>query len=569
MSAPQHRDVVRQVDEQHPHLLRHNTFESCGEFCQRVLLQLPHDEEWGHVGKSAGEKGVTFPNGVRVSHDVIFSRRFHQQVDIINGAAGHPNPAGVTWSEIDPAEYRPGNHWTPQQPLFDSGAPGGDERRVATLARSWFCFMRGLQDWHGDVLQNYQWLLSTEGTEVFRVMLCVEGRDHITGGRPDVWRDAGVFIDAPWWDDRFREMLDLFGQTGRRGWLTIYGGRNQTPTGDSRRELNDRIVRLISENDRWPAVFGFEVANEYKVNRWTDAEVRDIGRDLRSKVPAGTLIALSSPEAAHGDPNATSEDMQAAMDMLYGGDGGGANCMTVHVNRDPRSRWASPFSYNNLMTHLPKINNEPRGQGASAGGDVSDPRLLVGDYAETSQAGWLMHVAHNAWGVWNGRIPSEWGLDHHHAVRDVWDQENQGPVSIGLREYRQSGVVIDFPDQPEPPDPEQPPDENGPRSALQPGDGLEPGQKLTSPDGRCTCDYQGDGNLVVYRDGHPIWATLTDGRAPGSVEMQHDGNLVMYDADSQPAWASNTSGHNGAMVQLQDDGNLVIYLDGQPIWSSL
>jgi hypothetical protein len=403
---------------------------------------MPPSEEWGHIAKSNGETGVTFPNGVRVSHDVIMSKVFHRQVDIIAAGGGHPAPGGTSWSEIPPHEYRPSNVWTPQQPLFDSHTPGGAEPTVSTLARSWFCFMRGLQDWKQNVLEDYAWLKSTEGTEVFRVMLAVEGRDHQHAGKPDVWRDAGVNIDAPWWNDRFVEMLELFGEHGTKGWLTLYGGRNQTPTWPLRAQFNDRIVSLITQHGLWGAVYGFEVANEFNVNRWTSDEVRQIGRDLRSKVPAGTLIALSSPALAHGDPDATSEQMLESMEELYGGDGAGANVMTIHVNRDQTSRWANPFSYNNLMPHLPKINNEPRGQGASAGGNTSVPSALVGDYVQTSQAAWIMHVGHNAWGVWNGRVPSEYNLDHHHTVRHVYDQENQEPISIGLRAYRQTGDVV-------------------------------------------------------------------------------------------------------------------------------
>lgn len=86
--------------------------------------------------------------------------------------------------------------------------------------------------------------------------------------------------------------------------------------------------------------------------------------------------------------------------------------------------------------------------------------------------------------------------------------------------------------------------------------------------------YQGDGNLVIYHDGKPVWASQTTGTEPGYVEMQHDGNFVMYDGDGNPIRHTNTAGHPGAMIQLQDDGNFVMYEDpkgphaGTPIWAS-
>lgn len=564
--APNHRRIVEQVNDEYPHLLRHNTYASCAEFEQRVLKRLPPNEEWGHVGKSSGEKGHTFPNDVRVSHDAIFSRKFNRQVDIIKGGGGHPAPGGVDWREIHPSEYRPSNVWTHQQPLFDSGTPGAGEQHVALLSRSWFCFMRALQDWHTEALACFEWLLDKEKNDNFRVMLAVEGIDHISGGRPDVWRDAGVFIDAPWWDDRFVEMLDLFGNSNKQGWLTVYGGRNQTPTPDSRRRFNDRIVRLCE--GRWDAVLGFEVANEYNVNRWTESEVREIGRDLRSKIPAGKLLALSSPDLAHGDAHATTEEILDSMERLYGGDGAGANCMTIHVNRDPNSPWADPFSYNALMPHLPKINNEPPGQGASAGGDVVDPATLVDHYVQTSKAGWLMHVPHNAWGVWNGRIPSEYSLSHHHRVRLIWEQQNQTAISRGLAEYRTEGSVV-VPGPVDPPGKDDG-DENDHGDKLMPGQSLMPGQRLVSPAGVCYMEYQHDGNLVVHNteEKRPVWASGTEGTSPGSAQMQTDGNFVIRVEDGTPIRATRTDGHPGAMIQLQDDGNFVMYFEGDPIWAS-
>ena len=44
--------------------------------------------------------------------------------------------------------------------------------------------------------------------------------------------------------------------------------------------------------------------------------------------------------------------------------------------------------------------------------------------------------------------------------------------------------------------------------------------------------------------------------------MQTDGNLVLYDTSGQPYWDSNTQGNPGAFLNVQDDGNLVVYRAG-------
>jgi len=59
---------------------------------------------------------------------------------------------------------------------------------------------------------------------------------------------------------------------------------------------------------------------------------------------------------------------------------------------------------------------------------------------------------------------------------------------------------------------------------------------------------QGDGNFVLYKwtDGEqaPIWASNTcgTGEGPFRLNMQGDGNLVVYDSNNAPTWASNTCG---------------------------
>lgn len=81
--------------------------------------------------------------------------------------------------------------------------------------------------------------------------------------------------------------------------------------------------------------------------------------------------------------------------------------------------------------------------------------------------------------------------------------------------------------------------------------------------------FQGDGNLVLYRqaDWIPLWSSKTNGSGADHCYMQGDGNLVIY-AGGTPKWASNTAGHPGASLTVQDDSNVVIYENGQARWST-
>ncbi|MEE1928538.1 hypothetical protein V1J52_10090 [Streptomyces sp. TRM 70351] len=89
---------------------------------------------------------------------------------------------------------------------------------------------------------------------------------------------------------------------------------------------------------------------------------------------------------------------------------------------------------------------------------------------------------------------------------------------------------------------------------------------LTSGNGRTLLRLQEDGNLVVYRDGRPVW------QAPGAwsrgdcLVFQDDGNFVLYDSGGTAVWHANTW-RRGNILSVQDDGNVVIYdVRGTPVW---
>jgi hypothetical protein len=81
------------------------------------------------------------------------------------------------------------------------------------------------------------------------------------------------------------------------------------------------------------------------------------------------------------------------------------------------------------------------------------------------------------------------------------------------------------------------------------------------------------------------WYATSDGSWPGGAGyhqnqwgtvgsdciayMQTDGNFVLYNHDlTSSAWSTSTYNHNGSFLDLQDDGNLVVYTSGSSaIWS--
>jgi peptidoglycan hydrolase-like protein with peptidoglycan-binding domain len=105
---------------------------------------------------------------------------------------------------------------------------------------------------------------------------------------------------------------------------------------------------------------------------------------------------------------------------------------------------------------------------------------------------------------------------------------------------------------------------------LAAGGRLASGAWLSSPNGEYQYAMQLDGNLVLYWNGHPLWATNTAGHAGAFATMQGDGNFVVYQG-KRALWASNSgrSGNRAYYLLLQNDGNAVVYSPTNwPMWAS-
>lgn len=123
---------------------------------------------------------------------------------------------------------------------------------------------------------------------------------------------------------------------------------------------------------------------------------------------------------------------------------------------------------------------------------------------------------------------------------------------------------------------------SGGTGRLSAGDVLFGDNAVVSQNGLYALVQQTDGNLVLYKNTSPssrtaLWAAGTTGAQHGAMSIfQGDGNLVVYDSSvfkSQSklhaVWASNTDGNPGSHLDVQNDGNVVIYApDGRVVWAT-
>jgi hypothetical protein len=99
-----------------------------------------------------------------------------------------------------------------------------------------------------------------------------------------------------------------------------------------------------------------------------------------------------------------------------------------------------------------------------------------------------------------------------------------------------------------------------PCGQLLPNQSLSPNQQVVSCNGQYNLIMQGDGNLVLYRGGSPMWSTGTWGTQANLAIMQSDGNFVLYGA-SKAYWSTGTFGHSGARLVVGDDGKLAVSVE--------
>jgi hypothetical protein len=115
----------------------------------------------------------------------------------------------------------------------------------------------------------------------------------------------------------------------------------------------------------------------------------------------------------------------------------------------------------------------------------------------------------------------------------------------------------------------------GVSDTLMPGKSIKGGEYMRSKWLKGHLVLTKEGNLVLYDSSsftreHVIWETNTGnrGHAPYHLDMQADGNLVIYDKHEKPTWASDTW-QKGHKLLVQDDYNVVVYDQHMnPVWAT-
>ena len=94
---------------------------------------------------------------------------------------------------------------------------------------------------------------------------------------------------------------------------------------------------------------------------------------------------------------------------------------------------------------------------------------------------------------------------------------------------------------------------------LSQGQALKPGDQLTSTNGLFSLVYQTDGNLCMYNWlSQPYWSIGING-SPGQAIYQTDGNFCVYDGTGTCVWATMVYGYGNGTLTLQNNGNLVVF----------
>src|SRR5688572_15015776 len=75
---------------------------------------------------------------------------------------------------------------------------------------------------------------------------------------------------------------------------------------------------------------------------------------------------------------------------------------------------------------------------------------------------------------------------------------------------------------------------------LRPGQFLAHGESVSSCNGAAVLVHGGDGNVVLYHNGAPIWDTRTAGRPTATFNMQGDGNVTLVRPDGSATWSTGT-----------------------------
>lgn len=110
-------------------------------------------------------------------------------------------------------------------------------------------------------------------------------------------------------------------------------------------------------------------------------------------------------------------------------------------------------------------------------------------------------------------------------------------------------------------------------ATLVQGEKLLPGQALVSDNGQFRLAFTQSGRLELFNGEEVVWRSperVDDSQIPQSLDMQFDGNLVLYAKDEVPMWDSQTHNQGDGQIEgrLSDEGVFSVTRNGETVWST-
>ena len=149
-----------------------------------------------------------------------------------------------------------------------------------------------------------------------------------------------------------------------------------------------------------------------------------------------------------------------------------------------------------------------------------------------------------------------------------WKKVDQDVVSFNGGETRFNLIHQDFFDRTW--EPYLVSNGEGCNAVLEKGEELKTGEKLCSTNGDYRLDMQEDGNLVVYHKTFgATWASFTQFSGSVRAKLEDDGNFKLWDLQNNLKFETKTSGKGGAKIILLNDGRLqVLNEENETIWNA-
>jgi hypothetical protein len=332
------------------------------------------------------------------------------------------------------------------------------------LGTSLFWAIEGLRSHQSQLDANLQWVRSTLGADYVRSFVYLGGDQFLApdGSYRDPWEGAATPPANVLFERWVATTTDyVFDHYGLKVHWVLTGSRFPIQSAEARESLVRNVADQLRGREH--KVELIEIWNEYTVNGGTADEVCAMSRQLRSLMSPGFPIALSSPTSTHSDNSSTGAVQAEIARMYQGADYCGANVFTYHASR-PANVWGPDRILRLLGAGVSRRNSEPRGPGASAGGDVTNPQVLADDYRASIAAGEAGYVFHSLGGIWGGRA-NGWPAENRWA--NIYDAPNAAAIAGRLRALRGAGAGI----QPNQPDPTTPVVPGQPTQPVGPGGG--------------------------------------------------------------------------------------------------